>query len=110
MIVVNTLISAVIISIVVWVSKRNIALAGFLTALPITTLIALALSHNHLGDSNQTIEYAKSIFVAVPVTLLFFVPFLLAQKFELGFWTCYSGGIALLTLGYFIHSNIVKVI
>ncbi len=71
-------------------------------------LLALAFSHMEWGDAKQSVEYAKSVFVAIPVSLLFFVPFLLAQKFNFGFWSCYVSGIALLGVGYFIHTSVIK--
>ena len=104
----KTIVAAILISFVSWLSGRKTGLAGFLTALPLTTLLALAFSHLEWGNTKQSVEYAKSVFVAIPVSLLFFVPFLLAQKFNLGFWPCYSSGIALLGLGYFIHTYIIK--
>lgn len=100
--------AAILISFVSWLSGKKTGLAGFLTALPITTLLALAFSHFEWGDAKQSAEYAKSIFVAIPVSLLFFIPFLLSEKFNLGFWTCYSSGIVLLGLGYFIHTFTLK--
>lgn len=102
--------SAVLISFVSWLSGKKTGLAGFLTALPLTTLLALAFSQMEWGDAKQSVEYAKSVFVAIPVSLLFFVPFLFAQKFNLGFWSCYFGGIALLGAGYIIHSWMYKFI
>lgn len=106
----KTIIAAILISFVSWLSGKKIGLAGFLTALPLTTLIALGFSHIEWGDSSQSVEYAKSVFVAIPVSLLFFVPFLLAQKFNLGFWSCYMSGILLLGAGYFAHNYIIKAI
>ena len=104
----KTIIAAIIISFVSWLSGRKTGLAGFITALPITTLLALAFSHLEWGDPKQSVEFAKSVFVAIPVTLLFFVPFLLAQKLNLNFWSCYFLGILLLGVGYIIHSQITK--
>ncbi len=106
----KTIVAAILISFVSWLSGKKIGLAGFLTALPLTTLLALAFSHMEWGNSKQSVEYAKSVFVAIPVSLLFFVPFLMANKFNLNFWTCYSIGIALLGLGYFIHVYVSKFI
>ena len=103
-------ISALLISFVSWLSGKKTGLAGFLTALPLTTLLALAFSQMEWGDSKQSVEYAKSVFVAIPVSLLFFVPFLLAEKLNLDFWMCYGAGIFLLGLGYFIHQYIIKFI
>ena len=104
----KTIVAAVLISFVSWLSGKKTGLAGFLTALPLTTLLALAFSQMEWGDSKQSVEYAKNVFVAIPVSLLFFIPFLMASKFYLNFWTCYSVGIALLGLGYFIHAYVSK--
>ena len=106
----KTVVAAILISFVSWLSGKKIGLAGFLTALPLTTLLALAFSHMEWGDSKQSVEYAKSVFVAIPVSLLFFLPFLLAEKFNLNFWTCYTSGVVLLGVGYIIHSQVVKMI
>ena len=104
----KVIIASIIISFVSWLSGKQTSLAGFLTALPLTTLLALAFSHLEWGDSEQSVEYAKSVFVAVPVSLLFFVPFLFAKKIQLNFWSCYSVGVGLLFVGYVIHSAITK--
>jgi hypothetical protein len=104
----KVVVAAIIISFVSWLAGKKTTLAGFLTALPLTTLLALAFSHFEWGDSKQSVEYAKSIFVAIPVSLLFFVPFLMAEKLQLSFWSCYSSGVILLALGYFIHREVMK--
>lgn len=106
----KTMVAAIIISFVSWLSGKKTALAGFLTALPLTTLIALVFSHVEWGDTKQSFDYAKSIFVAIPITLLFFLPFLLAPKYNLGFWTSYFIGVALLGIGYFAHSYMTKIL
>ena len=100
--------ASILISFVSWLSNRSTALAGFLTALPLTTLIALGFSHAQWKDPQQSVEYAKSILIAVPASLLFFVPFLFADRLKLGFWSCYGIGIGLLFVGYLAHSQIVK--
>jgi hypothetical protein len=104
----KTVLSALLISFVSTLSEKKVGLAGFLTALPLTTLLALAFSHIEFNNSAQSVEYAKSVFLAIPVSLLFFVPFLLATKLQLNFWTCYIFGISLLGVGYFIHKVLVS--
>lgn len=108
MIVIKTILSACIISFVSWLSGHKTALAGFMTALPITTLLALAFSHIEYKDPALSVAYAKSIFVAIPVSLLFFLPFLFAEKLNLNFWTCYTLGVIFLGIGYFIHQFLIK--
>lgn len=100
--------ASILISFVSWLSGKQTSLAGFLTALPLTTLLALAFSHLEWGNSDQSVEYAKSVFIAVPLSLLFFVPFLFAKKIQLNFWSCYAIGIGLLFVGYLVHSSLTK--
>lgn len=102
--------AAILISFVSWLSGKKTGLAGFLTALPLTTMLALAFSQVEWGDPKQSVAYAKSVFVAVPVSLLFFVPFLFAEKMQLGFWQCYSLGVVFLGVGYFIHAFFLRFI
>lgn len=104
----KTTLSAILISLVSWLAGKKTGLAGFITALPLTTLLALAFSHVEWGKPEQSVEYAKSIFVAIPISLLFFLPFLLAEKFNLSFWSCYLSGILLLAIGYFVHNYVVN--
>lgn len=103
----NIIISASFITLVSWLSGKKGTLAGFLTALPLTTLISLVMS-NKQYSGEVAVNYAKSVFVAIPISLLFFVPFLFATKFNLNFWTCYISGIVLLGVGYFIHQYATK--
>ncbi len=74
---------------------------------PLSTLIVLAFSKIQNGDSGNSVLLAKSIFVAVPSTLLFFIPFLLADKFKLSFWTAYCFGFCLLSVSFFAHKIIM---
>lgn len=107
---IKTLVAAVLISFVSWLSGKKTGLAGFLTALPLTTLIALAFSQLEWGDSKQSVLYAKSVFMAIPVSLMFFIPFLMAEKLNLSFWGCYISGVILLGIGYFMHSYLTKLL
>jgi hypothetical protein len=96
--------SALIIGGVSWLSGINPRLAGFLTALPLTSMVALAMSYAQYSDHSSSVTYAKSIFYSVPLSLLFFVPFLLAEKIKLPFWGLYLSGVLLLGLGYFLFT------
>lgn len=102
MMVVSILVSAVLIGVMSWYSNVNPRLAGFITALPLTSLLALLASQWQWRSSINTIEYAKSIFYSLPLTSLFFLPFVVANKWGLGFWTCYGSGLVLLTAGYLV--------
>lgn len=79
-------------------------------ALPIASLVALQFSYAEFQNPVASVQFAKSIFVGIPVSLLFFIPFLLAEKFNFTFAECYIGGIALLIIGFFIHKAVLSVL
>ena len=105
----KVLVAAVLISVVSWLSGKKSNLAGFLTALPLTSMLALAFSQIEWKDSANSVAYAKSIFLAVPLSILFFVPFLFAGKLNLGFWACFTSGTGLLAVGYFGHQWVIRI-
>ena len=86
-----------------WLSGKNPRLAGFIMAMPLATLLVLPMSQAQYHNPANSVQFAKSIFFAIPISLLFFVPFLFAEKINLGFWGCYLSGFLLLIGGYFLH-------
>lgn len=101
-------ISAIVIAFASWLSGKKPELAGFIIALPLGTMLVLLFSYAEYHDPAASIRFAKSILTAVPMSLLFFVPFLLADKLPFGFWGLYAAGFALLVLGYFAHTFMMK--
>ena len=76
-----------------WLSQKCPDLAGFIIALPLASLLALALAHLQHSDAEKSIAFGPSIFLAVPVSHLFFIPFLYPKLRSLGFgwpmdWGC----------------------
>ncbi|MCX6124197.1 MAG: hypothetical protein NTV34_05535 [Proteobacteria bacterium] len=99
----NVVLTASLISLVLWVAKMNPILGGFIVSLPLSTLITLAFSKWRNQEIADTFILAKSIFVAVPLTMLFFLPFLFADRFKLSFWTSYLLGLSLLAVSFILH-------
>jgi hypothetical protein len=104
----NTLVSAVVIGVAAWMSRRYPVTAGFLIAMPLATMLALPLAYAQHRDVASVFEMARSILVALPVTVLFFVPFLLRDR--LSFWAAYGLGCLLLPLGYVIHGAVMRLL
>jgi hypothetical protein len=100
--------AACLIALTSWIAKSNPKLAGFILALPVTTMIALAFSFAEFQNPEASVEFAKSTFYAIPLSLLFFVPFLLADRLKIGFWGLYSTGVFLLGVGYLIHKGVFR--
>lgn len=106
----NTLVSAAIISLSTMLAEKKPGWAGLIVAIPIATLTTLALTQLQLGESNQTFLLAKSIFLANILTLSFFIPFLVAKRFELGFWPTYGLGTAVVLAVYSSHSYLFQIL
>ncbi|MBT8453667.1 MAG: hypothetical protein KJO40_17005 [Deltaproteobacteria bacterium] len=104
--VLNTLVSALVIGVAAWLSRRYPSGAGFLVALPLATMLVLPLAYLQHRDPGSAFQMARSILVAVPITVLFFVPFLMRDRFS--FWGAYALGCALLPAGYFLHRAIMR--
>ena len=107
-VIVNIIVSACVIGFAAWLSGRFPDTAGFIVALPLATMLVLPLSQLQHGDGENTILLAKSIFAAVPIALVFFVPLLLSGKMGLSFWQAYALGCLALILGYFAHRAIIS--
>ena len=103
---VHMLLSSAVIATTAWLARAKPGLGGFLISLPLSTLIVLPLLQIQTGDTGAT-ELARSIFWALPLSLVFFLPFLASERWGLGFWTSYFSGIALLAGAYFVHRAIV---
>ena len=103
----KVLLSSLIISFCSFLANKKPELAGFIVAMPLTTMLVLLFSYGEFQNSEKAVAFAKSIFVGVPLSLLFFIPFLFADRFNLGFIQCYVGGFMLLVFGYFTHGWIM---
>ena len=55
-----------------------------------------------------SILLAQSIVIAIPISLSFFIPFLLSDRLSLSFWQAYALGCAALPLGFFVHRVVTK--
>ena len=97
------LLAALLISFASWLAGKRPELAGFIIALPLSTMLALAFTYGEFRDPEASVTFAKSVFLAVPLSMTFFVPFLLADRLNWSFPAYYLSGIALLTAAYFAH-------
>ena len=103
----NLAISAAVIAFASSLAGRAPALAGLIVAMPIATMLVLPLSQLEHGDPAKTCVMARSIFAAIPVSLTFFLPFVVAERFGLGFWQAYALGCALLPLAYLAQRAVI---
>lgn len=106
----NLILSSAVISFCVWLAGKRPELAGFILSLPLSTLLVLGLTQFEHGDSQKTVLLAKSVFVALPATLVFFIPFLLSERLRIPFWLCYFSGIALLAAAFLVHRYVMSLL
>jgi hypothetical protein len=104
----KVILSSVVIAFVTWLAGRKPALAGFLIALPLSSMIAIAMVQAEWGNPEKSAEFARSILVSIPLSLTFFLPFLFAKQIKLPFWGTYVAGIILLACSYGIHTILFK--
>jgi hypothetical protein len=107
---INVVLSALVIGVAAWLSDRFPRAAGFIVALPLATLLVLPMAHLQHRDPENTVEFAKSIFIAVPVVMLFLLPFILAVRFGLSFWFSYFVAWLWLIPAFFLHRYLLRLL
>lgn len=92
----KVLASAVIIGVATEVAKRHPFWGAVLIALPLTSILAMGWLYLDTRDNELLTQFARDILVIVPVSLVFFLPFLLEHKTRFGFIANMLIGLALL--------------
>ena len=108
--VLRALLAGAVVSFASWLAGRSPGLAGFFVALPVSTALLLPMVYWDTGSFAQTLSVARSVAVALPLTLFFFVPFFLADRIGWGFWGVYVLAFACLGGGFLIHRFILKLL
>lgn len=79
--------------------------AAVLIAMPLTSILAMSITYWDTRNSLLVARFARDIFVIVPISLVFFLPFVLARHTHLGFATNMSLGLALLAIAVGVLSR-----
>jgi hypothetical protein len=108
--VLNVVLSALVIGVAAWLSGRFPRATGFLVALPLATMLVLPMAHVQHKDMKKTVAFATSILIAVPVVMLFLLPFILAVRFGLPFWLSYFLASIWLIPAFFLHRYLVRLL
>ncbi|HEY9854166.1 MAG TPA: hypothetical protein V6D05_00425 [Stenomitos sp.] len=105
---IKVLCSALIIAGASGLSTRSPLLAGYITALPLMSILALSFAYLQNGNGEAASRYAVSVLAAIPASLLFFVPFLFYSRLKGSWWLYLAAGIALLYVGSFLQRAIAS--
>jgi len=100
---VNLFISVGVILVATWLSRRQPATAGFVAALPITTMLVLVLGRMDGVAFDEQVRFSRSLLVGIPLGATFLLPFVAAPRFGLSFWSSFVVGLVLLSAGYAMH-------
>ncbi len=98
--------SGLIIASVSWLAGKNAPLAGFLTALPLMSVLGIAFAYWQYRDMEKLNEYAVSIVTAVPLSLVFFLPFILNRWLKMNFALTYGLAFVALFVAYAVFSKV----
>jgi hypothetical protein len=96
--IVRVLIAAVTVVAVAEISKRYPRWGALLLSLPLISILAFLMSWSQYHDMKAISKLARETLVLVPLGLPFFVPFALAARWGLDFWTSFAAGLLLASL------------
>jgi len=94
----KVLLSALVIAVATEVAKRNTFWGALIVALPLTSILAMSWLYAESRDDHLVARFARDILMLVPVSLVFFLPFLLERKTQLGFLPNLAAGVVLLAV------------
>ncbi len=94
----KVLVSALVIAAATEVAKRSPFWGALLIALPLTSVLAMSWLYAETRDNQLLTQFARDIFVLVPVSLVFFLPFWLEKKTQFGFLVNMALGLAFLAV------------
>ncbi len=94
----KVLVSALVIAAATEVAKRYPFWGALLIALPLTSILAMSWLYAETRDNQMLTQFARDIFMLVPVSLVFFLPFWLEKKTQFGFLANMALGLVLLAV------------
>lgn len=103
----KVVVSALVIALATEVAKRDLFFGALLVALPLTSLLAMTWLYAETRDNALVTRFARDILVLVPMSLVFFVPFLLETRTRLGFVPNLLAGVALLAAAVWITRRLL---
>ena len=105
---IKTIMSGIVIAFASWLAGKKPVLAGFIVALPLVSILSIVWSYLEYRDMDKINQFAISILVAVPLSLFFFVPFVLNKWLKMNFPLTLALGMGCLALAYFLHSLLFR--
>ncbi len=105
---IKVLISSFVIAGASHLAGKKPVLAGFIVALPLVSILSLTLAYLEHRDMQKINAFAVSILTAVPLSLTFFIPFVLNRWLKLNFFLSLALAFACRGLSYGVSYLFVK--
>mgnify|MGYP006783105073 CR=1 FL=1 len=93
---IKVLLTSLLVVAIAEIAKRSTLMGAVLASLPLTSILAVSWLYAETRDNLLVTRFARDIFLLVPGSLLFFLPFLLETKTRLGFLPNLLAGLVLL--------------
>lgn len=81
-------------------AKRSPTLGAFIVALPLVSILSMSWLYWDTRDPAKVSAFAREIFVLVPVSLVFFVPFLFEPRTHWPYWLNFGLGVFTMALAF----------
>jgi hypothetical protein len=107
--VLKTLLAGSIIAFASWLAGKKPVLAGFVIALPMTSMLGILFAYAEHRDMDKINQFASSIFIAVPLSLTFFIPFLLNRWLKMNFALTFLAALTCLSIAYYLVAVKMKI-
>ncbi len=107
--VLKVVISGLIIAYGSWLAGKKPVLAGFITAIPFVSILAMTWAYVEYRDMAKIQTYAVAILAAIPLSLTFFIPFLIHRWIQLSFPVALALGLACLVVAFKVHQALFRV-
>ena len=100
-------VSALVVALASELAKRDSFWGALLVALPLTSILAIGWLYAETRDNRLVTRLARDIFLLVPGSLLFFLPFLLESKTRFGFFPNLALGIGIMIVAMWISRRFI---
>lgn len=101
-------VSAVVVALASELGKRDSFWGALLVALPLTSILAIGWLYAETRDNALVSHLARDIFLLVPGSLLFFLPFLLETKTRLGFFPNLALGLGIMVVAMWLTRRFIS--
>ncbi len=85
-------------------AKRSPSLGAFIVVLPLVSMVSMTWLYWDTRDAVKVSAYAREIFYLVPVSLLFFAPFLFEQRTHWPYWLNFGLGFLAMALAFAVFA------